>query len=191
MDDNDWVAIQREIDIHKKLKHPQIVRMYNAFFERDCIYIILEFMENGNIFRLLRETKVQEDMIIPIISSVLAAVFFFHEMEIVHREIKPENVLWNKHLEFKLSDFGFSAGYSEKTGRKTMCGTTEYMAPEIIENQLQNDKVDVWCIGILLYELVHQTTPFECRNMYILLNENKNQKSYHQTKSQKGFQRIH
>lgn len=109
-------------------------------------------------------------------SSVLAAVFFFHEMEIVHRDIKPENVLWNKKLEFKLSDFGFSAGYTEKTGRKTMCGTAEYMAPEIIESQPQNDKVDIWCLGILLYELVHQTTPFESRNMYTLLNEIKTKK---------------
>ena len=190
MDQNDSVAIQREIAIHKKLKHPQIVRMYNSFVEGGCIYIVLEFMEHGNIFRLLRETKVPEELVVNIMSSVLAAVFFFHEMEIVHRDIKPENVLWNKKLEFKLSDFGFSAGYTEKTGRKTMCGTAEYMAPEVIESQPQNDRVDIWCLGILLFELVHQTTPFESRNMYTLLNEIKTKKVVVASTARKDFREF-
>ena len=145
--------------------------MYDAFCEEQYVYIALEFMENGNIFRLLRENELPESLIISIISQILSAVSFFHNLKIVHRDIKPENILWDKKLNFKLSDFGFSAGYTEKNGRKTMCGTTEYLAPEIIENRFQDDKVDIWCLGILLYELLHKKTPFNARNTFTLLND--------------------
>lgn len=176
MHDNEKTAINREISIHRNLSHPHIVRLYNAFPQGNQVYIILEFMENGNIFKMIQETSLTIDMIVQIFSQVLSAVAYFHKQKIFHRDIKPENVLWDKTNTFKLSDFGFSARYQEQSGRKTMCGTTEYMAPEVIMSQVQDDKLDIWCLGILLYELIHKRTPFQAKNPWILMQSIKNKK---------------
>ena len=176
MHDNERIAINREISIQRNLSHPHIVRLYNAFPQGNQVYIILEFMENGNIFKMIQENSVTIDMIIKIFSQVLSAVAYFHKQKIFHRDIKPENVLWDKTFTFKLSDFGFSARYQEQSGRKTMCGTTEYMAPEVIMSQVQDDKLDIWCLGILLYELIHKRTPFQAKNPWILMQSIKHKK---------------
>jgi serine/threonine protein kinase len=186
----DAIAIEREIKIHKNLNHPHIIKLYDAFLEGKYIYIILEYMENGNIFRMMRENQLPEELIIRIMSQMLSAVSYFHNLKIIHRDIKPENILWNKSMTFKMSDFGFSAGYLEKSGRKTMCGTTEYLAPEVIKNMYQDDKLDIWCLGILLYELVYRRTPFDARNTYTLLKDIESRKVEYPPYIKKEFQQF-
>lgn len=176
VNDQEKVALEREITIHKDLIHPQIVRLYNSFVKDNHLFLILEYMENGNIFKMMREQQLSEDLVIKIFSQILSAVAFFHKQKIVHRDIKPENILWDKSFNFKLSDFGFCAPYGEQSARRTLCGTTEYMAPEVIDNQTQNDRLDIWCLGILMYELLHRKTPYQAKNAYMLLNEIRNRK---------------
>lgn len=89
----------------------------------------------------------------------------------MHRDIKPENILISSNGQIKLCDFGFSAFLSKDVPRLTLCGTQEYLAPEVLSNKNQTEKVDIWCLGILLYEMLHKHTPFRSRNFFDMLNE--------------------
>ena len=183
----DRIAIDREILIHKKLNHPHIIKMYNSFDDDKYRYIILEYMENGNIFGMIRQSPVPEEVTIQIMSQCMSALAYIHGLGILHRDIKPENILWDKKNNFKMSDFGFSAGYTETKGRKTMCGTTEYLAPEVINNMIQDDRLDIWCMGILLFELIHRRTPYDARNTYTLNKEIHSKKVECQPGTRKEF----
>lgn len=96
-----------------------------------------------------------------IFKQTVEAVQYIHQSGYLHRDIKPENILLDKNLQVKLCDFGWSCVYNPKKERKSLCGTNEYMAPEIFQSLNQNKKIDVWSLGILLYELFHGRLPFE------------------------------
>lgn len=166
----------REVTIHKGLAHPHIIRLYNAFQEGPTLYIILEYMDRGNIFKMIRERSLNVDTAVHIFSQIMGALAYFHAKNIIHRDIKPENILWNNAGVFKLSDFGFCGDYLEAGGRKTMCGTTEYIAPEVIMSDRQTDRLDIWCMGILLYEMMHFRAPYQVKNTYWLMHEIKTKK---------------
>lgn len=169
-------SIQREITIHKRLRHPHIVRMYESFVKDKNLYIILEFMDKGYIYSMMQDGRVTEDLLVRIMSHILSALDYIHGLGLLHRDIKPENILWDKDQNFKLCDFGFTAGYQDKgVVRKTMCGTEEYLAPEVIKSQPQTDKLDIWCMGILLYELLFGKTPFfGCKTPYLMFEKMEN-----------------
>lgn len=170
------ISFEREITIHKRLKHPYIVRMYESFVKDKHLYIILEFMDKGYIYSIMQEGKMTENMMIRIMQHTLSALDHIHGLGLLHRDIKPENILWNSDQVFKLCDFGFTAGYQDKgVVRKTMCGTEEYLAPEVIKGQPQTDKLDIWCMGILLYELLFGKTPFfGCKTPYLMFEKMEN-----------------
>lgn len=171
MSEDSKVALHREVTLHKELLHPHIIRLYNSFKHNECLYIILEYMSNGNIFKLIRQRTLHREQAMTIFAQILSAVAFFHGRKIIHRDIKPENILWNANGEFKLSDFGFCGNYTEGAGRKTMCGTTEYIAPEVVMNDRQDDKLDIWCMGVLLFEMLHFRPPYQVKNTYWLMQE--------------------
>ena len=100
-----------------------------------------------------------------------SAVVYLHDKKIVHRDIKPENILLAKGGVFKLCDFGFCAPFGDDKKRDTLCGTKEYLAPEVINCQQQTDKVDIWCLGVLLYEMIHKRTPYNGRNILQMIEE--------------------
>ena len=95
--------------------------------------------------------------------DVISAVYYLHHMKpiIIHRDIKPENVLLGEGLVAKLTDFGWSNYMQEDEKRKTVCGTPIYLAPEIIKEEGHDEKVDIWCIGVLLFELTTGNVPFQ------------------------------
>ncbi len=85
---------------------------------------------------------------------------YLHKKNIIHRDIKPENLLLDKEGNIKICDFGWSAEANILEKRNTYCGTTDYMAPEMIKNESHEFSLDIWCLGILLYELLHGKPPF-------------------------------
>ena len=89
-----------------------------------------------------------------------SALEYCHNRKIVHRDLKPENILIDKKFNVKLCDFGWCMELGVEAGRKSMCGTNEYMAPEVLANQIQDYRVDIWAMGILLYEMIHKKAPF-------------------------------
>ena len=161
-------ALKRELNIQKALKHEHIVKLYNAFESKGFLYIILEYVEKGNLFEYMKANRLNEDDIVSIFGQVTSAINYLHKQKILHRDIKPENILMKERNFAKLCDFGFCAPYGNDVVRQTMCGTTEYLPPEIIGREDQNDKVDIWCLGVLLYEMTHSKTPFEGQNIHML-----------------------
>ena len=151
--------IKQEILIHKNLRFRHIVRLYGYFFAGNRVYLVLEYASGGSLFSFVRKTKgLTERDFHRMFRQVCEGVEYLHNKNIIHRDIKPENILIDHRGQVKLCDFGWSA--VNRPSRRTFCGTYEYMAPEIFENKQYNQKVDIWSLGILLFELLHGFSPF-------------------------------
>ena len=154
--------IYNEIKIHSKLDHPNIIKLYNMNETDNEINIIMEYAKNGNLFQLISKNSsgLPEKMAFHYFIQVVNAVYFLHENQIIHRDIKPENLLLDQNNTIKLCDFGWAKQLTLKN-RSSFCGTIEYMAPEIIESENYDYSVDIWSLGILLYELLIGHSPFK------------------------------
>ncbi|KAK0039185.1 serine/threonine protein kinase [Biomphalaria pfeifferi] len=157
--------IRREIEIHSNLKHDNILRMYGHFYDRDSIYLILEYAGKGEFFRFLSEKggRFSEEEAAAYIRQVISALVYMREHSVIHRDIKPENLLLGCDDQLKIADFGWAVHNADKR-RMTFCGTMEYLAPEMVNNEMHNGSIDLWCLGILTYEFLIGKTPFESKN---------------------------
>lgn len=156
---------RREVFIMYELSHPHIIKLYNHFEDEKFFYLLMELAEGGNLFhKLYREKCFLERNAAQYFREVVLAVEYLHSHipAIIHRDIKPENILLDKEGRIKLTDFGWSNYYSEEnpTLRYTMCGTLEYLPPEIVTEKGHNTGADIWCLGILLFEMLTGSTPF-------------------------------
>ena len=154
--------IYNEIKIHSKLEHQNIIRLYSMTETEKEINIIMEYAKNGNLYQLISRNKTgfSEKIAFTYFIQVVNAVYFLHENQIIHRDIKPENLLIGENNTIKLCDFGWAKQLTLKN-RSSFCGTVEYMAPEIIESENYDYSVDIWSLGILLYELLMGYSPFK------------------------------
>ena len=153
------IYFRREIEIMYRVHHPNVVKLFGHFEDNNYCYFIMEYIAGGNIYSLVQKTgfhNATTQQIASIMKDVISAVYFLHHMnpKIVHRDIKPENVLLDKGMVAKLTDFGWSNYMQGDCKRTTVCGTPVYLAPEIINNQGHDEHVDIWCIGVLLFELM-------------------------------------
>ena len=142
-------ALQREIEIHKKLKHVNIVRMYANLEDDTYIYLVMEYVSKSNLFTLIqKERSFAEETAFYFFIQTLAGMYFLHKNGFIHRDLKPENLLVTENNVLKICDFGWTYesdldennenGESETGERKTFCGTLEYMAPEMINRKHHN-----------------------------------------------------
>ncbi|XP_027286637.1 aurora kinase C isoform X2 [Cricetulus griseus] len=153
--------LRREVEIQSHLQHPNILRLYNYFHDDRRVYLILEYAPQGELFKeLQRKQRLDEQRTATIIEELADALTYCHEKKVIHRDIKPENLLLGLRGEVKIADFGWSV-HTPSLRRKTMCGTLDYLPPEMIEGRTYNEKVDLWCIGVLCYELLVGQPPFE------------------------------
>ena len=166
--------IKNEINIHSKLSHENIIRLYNVYEDENSINLILEYAKNGNLYELLSQPEnkkgLDEQRAFDYFIQVVNAVYYLHQNNIIHRDIKPENILIGKKGLLKLCDFGWAKELTLEN-RSTFCGTVEYMAPEIFGSENYDFGVDIWSLGILLYEMVIGHSPFKAKNMKsVILN---------------------
>ena len=155
---------RREIEIMYRVHHPNVVKLFGHFEDNNYCYFIMEYIGGGNIYALVPKSRsISTQQIASIMKDVISAVYFLHHMhpKIVHRDIKPENVLLDKGMVAKLTDFGWSNYMQGDIKRTTVCGTPVYLAPEIINNQGHDEHVDIWCIGVLLFELMAGYSPWQ------------------------------
>ena len=153
----------REIEIMYRVHHPNVVKLFGHFEDNNYCYFILEYIAQGNIYSIVqRAHNVTLQEIASIMKDVISAVYFLHHMKpkILHRDIKPENVLLDEGNHAKLTDFGWSNYMEGEMKRTTICGTPVYLAPEIINKTGHDEHVDIWCIGVLLFELIVGRPPF-------------------------------
>ncbi|KAL4465052.1 hypothetical protein ABPG72_012235 [Tetrahymena utriculariae] len=153
--------LKREIKIQKRMNHPNICKLYHYFEDKQYVYLVLEYAEQGSLFHNLRKVKkFSEELAFRFFYQTCLGIDHLHKNSIIHRDLKPENLLIDGKGDIKLCDFGWSAEQRNSIVRKTFCGTVDYMPPEMIENQPHDQRVDIWCLGILLYELIHGYAPF-------------------------------
>ena len=157
--------IYNEINIHSKLAHENIIKLYNVHEDNENINIIMEYAENGNLYELISKEKngLTESKAFDYFIQVVNAVYYLHNNNIIHRDIKPENILIGNDNKIKLCDFGWAKELTLEN-RSTFCGTVEYMAPEIVGSENYDYSVDIWSLGILLYELLYGHSPFKASN---------------------------
>ena len=171
---NNKNLILEEINIQSKISHPNIIRLFNYFKDKNNtnVFLILEYASKGTLFDYIRRKKgLDESEAFYYFFQAFNAIFFLHKNKIIHRDLKPENLLINHNNILKLCDFGWSV-YLNNSKRVTFCGTVEYMAPEIVKNEGYDYSIDVWSLGVLLYELIHSHSPFVVKDLNINKIEN-------------------
>ncbi|CAL1301257.1 unnamed protein product [Larinioides sclopetarius] len=153
--------IRREIEIQTHLRHPNILRMYGYFWDDTKIYLILEFAARGELYRTLQKHQYFDEKTSATYMAQLANAFkYCHSKKVIHRDIKPENLLLSLTGDIKIADFGWSV-HAPSLKRKTMCGTLDYLPPEMLDNKVYDSTVDLWCLGVLCYEFLVGKPPFE------------------------------
>ncbi|XP_066483784.1 aurora kinase B [Tiliqua scincoides] len=153
--------LRREIEIQCHLSHPNILRLYNYFHDKTRVYLILEYAPRGELYKELQKyQRFDEKRSATYMEELADALLYCHSKKVIHRDIKPENLLMGLKGELKIADFGWSV-HAPSLRRKTMCGTLDYLPPEMIEGKAHDEKVDLWCIGILCYEFLVGHPPFE------------------------------
>ena len=123
------------------------------------VYYFLEYADNGSLYYYI-DTKygLPEILALRFAYQTALGIEYLHKKQIIHRDIKPENVLLDENFEIKICDFGWSCKDPKDSKRETICGTYEYMSPEIVFTKKHDSKVDIWCLGILLYEMLVNTS---------------------------------
>jgi len=163
---------RRELVLMYSLEHPYIAKLHNHFEDKTHFYLIMEYAEGGNLFgKLKRHRQFMEREAAQYFREAVLAVEYLHSHDppIIHRDIKPENILLDANSSVKLTDFGWSNFFKEGQ-RKTICGTLEYLPPEMLDGSPHNTSVDVWCLGVLLFEMLVGYTPFKAQNKRNLIH---------------------
>lgn len=144
--------VRREIEIQSHLRHPNILRMYGFFHDDHRIYLILEYAAGGTLFNAMKkEGKFPELKTAKYIKSMISALIYLHSRMIIHRDIKPENLLLGHDDQLKIADFGWSV-FEPNSLRTTLCGTMDYLSPEMVQGKPHAKAVDLWSLGVLTYE---------------------------------------
>lgn len=154
--------VRREIEIQSHLRHKNIIRLYGYFHDKERIYLILEYAPQGTLFAKLKKEpngKFTEEQSAVYIKSLASALIYLHEKNVIHRDIKPENLLLGSEGELKIADFGWSV-HEPHSKRTTLCGTLDYLPPEMVAGKPHTKNVDLWSIGVLCYEFLVGNAPF-------------------------------
>ncbi|XP_032758535.1 aurora kinase A [Rattus rattus] len=153
--------LRREVEIQSHLRHPNILRLYGYFHDATRVYLILEYAPLGTVYRELQKlSKFDEQRTATYITELANALSYCHSKRVIHRDIKPENLLLGSNGELKIADFGWSV-HAPSSRRTTLCGTLDYLPPEMIEGRMHDEKVDLWSLGVLCYEFLVGMPPFE------------------------------
>jgi serine/threonine protein kinase len=160
------------------IQHPFIVRLHYAFQNNQKLYMVMDFVQGGDFFTLMRKyRRLPEDWVRIYVCEVAMALHHLHEMEIVYRDLKPENILLCGDGHLKLTDFGLSRFFEtrppaaedmvgEDPITRSFCGTEQYMSPEMLLQQGHNWRMDWWCLGLLMHEMLSARHPFHGPSHY-------------------------
>ena len=171
--------IKNEIDILKKLSHPNIVRIYEFYESSNCFYLINEYCDAGELYNYINNSTLNEQQLSIIFYQVFSGLCYLHENNILHRDLKPENILISKkevdlltkeeYFWIQIIDFGTAKIFEQNKKEKSIVGSAYYIAPEVL-NKDYNEKCDTWSVGVILYMFLTGRAPFTGRNNEEIIN---------------------
>uniref|UniRef100_A0A0N4ZMJ4 Serine/threonine-protein kinase PLK n=1 Tax=Parastrongyloides trichosuri TaxID=131310 RepID=A0A0N4ZMJ4_PARTI len=166
-DENQRKNIYQEVSIQKSLDHINILRIYNCFEDINNIYMILDVCKNKSLMELhIRRKTVTEPEAKYFLKQLVSGMSYLHKNMIIHRDLKLANLLLDEKMDIKIGDFGLAAKLlSKDEKRRSLCGTPNYVAPEILLRIDYSFEVDIWSIGCVLYTLLVGKPPFECSSV--------------------------
>lgn len=156
--DREIKLAKAENEVYSKIKHKYILEYYGTFTHGCTIYLVLEYIDGENMFEYLSKNGTfDENLLTKYMKMLLDVLVYLHKINIIHCDIKPENILLT-HNDIRLCDFGFAIQTENKQTNSK--GTPLYVAPEIISQKLYDNKVDMWAIGVLIFECLVGKTPY-------------------------------
>lgn len=151
--------VKNEKAILLQVQHPFIIRMRWTHHDATCLYMLFEYVSGGELFTYLRNAgRFSSATGCFYAAEIVLALEYLHSLHIVYRDLKPENLLLDREGHLKITDFGFAKKLHDRTW--TLCGTPEYLAPEIIQSKGHNRAVDWWALGVLVYEMLAGYPPY-------------------------------
>jgi serine/threonine protein kinase len=163
-------GIYTEIDIQSRINHPNIIRLLYVKERSESFDLVMEFAKYGNLYHYIKKhSYLSEDKSFKFFIQVVNAIYFLHKNDLIHRDIKPENILLFDDC-VKLCDFGWCTRL-DGGNRGTFCGTAEYMSPEMVNKEEYSKDIDIWSLGILLYEMIHGHSPFKPNKANFNIND--------------------
>ncbi|KAM7177441.1 cAMP-dependent protein kinase catalytic subunit PRKX [Macrochelys suwanniensis] len=161
----DVIRLKQEQHVHneksvlKEVNHPFLIRLFWTYHDERFLYMLMEYVPGGELFSYLRNMgRFNNSTGLFYSAEIICAIEYLHSKEIVYRDLKPENILLDKEGHIKLTDFGFAKKLVDRTW--TLCGTPEYLAPEVIQSKGHGRAVDWWALGILIFEMLSGFPPF-------------------------------
>ncbi|KAG9488220.1 serine/threonine-protein kinase PLK2 [Eleutherodactylus coqui] len=159
--------IDKEIELHRTLNHRHVVQFYHYFEDKENIYILLEYCSRRSMAHILKTRKVLTDPEVRYyLKQIVSGLKYLHEQEILHRDLKLGNFFINESMELKVGDFGLAARLEPmEQRRRTICGTPNYLSPEVLNKQGHGCESDVWALGCVMYTMLLGRPPFETTNL--------------------------
>ncbi|XP_039506057.1 MAP/microtubule affinity-regulating kinase 4 isoform X4 [Pimephales promelas] len=157
----------REVRIMKTLHHPNIVQLFEVIETEKTLYLVMEYASGGEVFDyLVSHGRMKEIEARAKFRQIVSAVHYCHQKNIVHRDLKAENLLLDADANIKIADFGFSNEFTLGNKLDTFCGSPPYAAPELFQGKkYDGPEVDIWSLGVILYTLVSGSLPFDGQNL--------------------------
>ncbi|CCF59660.1 hypothetical protein KAFR_0H02510 [Kazachstania africana CBS 2517] len=169
--------IVREVFYHRQFDYPYITKVYEIIVTETKVWMALEYCPGKELYdHLLFSKRIPIAECTELFAQIVGAVYYAHSLNCVHRDLKLENILLDKHGRAKLTDFGFTRECMTRSTLETVCGTTVYMAPELIERKSYDGfKIDIWALGVILYTMIYGAMPFdeddEVKTKWKIVNE--------------------
>ena len=158
----DIQRLRKEIKILKKIRHKNIIQLYDIMESKTNLYFVMEYCKGGELFDyIVKKTKLTEKEACIFFHQIINGIEYLHNQGIIHRDLKPENLLLDDKNQIKISDFGLSTFFTKDNFLQTACGTPSYAPPEMLEGlQYDGEASDIWSCGIILYAMLCGALPF-------------------------------
>ncbi|OAF68345.1 Serine/threonine-protein kinase SAK, partial [Intoshia linei] len=167
--------VKEEVGIHCRLKHPSICECYDVFQDTNYVYLILEYCSIGEFLHYLRQLpdgKLSEMEAAKFFEQILQGVMYLHTHKVLHRDLSLSNLLMTKDKNIKIADFGLATLLDESNSKKfTICGTPNYISPEVASKNAHGLESDVWSLGIMLYTMLTGCPPFDMKDVRVTLKK--------------------